>query len=70
MDHTGLTGIFEIRLEWAKEGSPSEAALAAAAGIDRVITAVENQLGLVLTPQDEAVDALVIDYAERPVMDS
>jgi uncharacterized protein (TIGR03435 family) len=69
VDHTGLTGTFDIHLEWATEGSPSGGGVSPAAGIDRMITAIQEQLGLVLALQKEAVDVLVIDHAERPVAD-
>jgi uncharacterized protein (TIGR03435 family) len=77
-DRTGLTGMFDIDLEWA----PSEAVLAAVAALrpgdgpprvdpDRpsLLTALEEQLGLRLQSTRGMVDVLVIEGAERPVDD-
>jgi uncharacterized protein (TIGR03435 family) len=66
VDRTGLTGTFDIDLEWAPESvSPADAST------DRVsiFTAVQEQLGLKLESTKAPVDVLVIDSAERPTPD-
>jgi uncharacterized protein (TIGR03435 family) len=77
-DRTGLTGPYDIDLEWA----PSEAILAAVAALrpgdaptradpDRpsLFTALEEQLGLRLQPARGMVDVLMIESAELPADD-
>jgi len=58
-DATGLTGGYDIALEWtlnevADDGKPS------------VFAALSERLGLVLKKEKVALDVLVIDRAERP----
>lgn len=62
VDHTGLTGNFDIELEWTSSGIEMSATEQ-----DRVRAAILDRLGLVLTPQDQTIDVTVIDHAERPV---
>ncbi len=68
IDRTGLTGMFNIDLEWtpvlSASGSPDGAA--AADTPVSIFTAVEEQLGLKLEPATAPIDVLVIDRAERP----
>jgi uncharacterized protein (TIGR03435 family) len=74
IDKTGLTGNFEINVEWSPNlaaPTPSDSALQTAAVDDGVslFTALEEQLGLKLEPSRGAVDVLVIDHVERPTAD-
>jgi uncharacterized protein (TIGR03435 family) len=59
-DRTGLTGLFDVDLEWAEE-----------AGSDKpsIFAAVQEQLGLKLESVREPVDVVVIDHVERPTED-
>lgn len=62
VDFTGLTGRYDIRLDWNRNelsgtSDPSDASLFAA---------IEEQLGLRLAPRKQGVDVLIIDGAERP----
>jgi uncharacterized protein (TIGR03435 family) len=59
VDRTGLSGTFDIDLEWA----PEETADARGPSI---FTAVQEQLGLKLESERAPVDVLVIDRVERP----
>jgi uncharacterized protein (TIGR03435 family) len=61
IDRTGLTGRFDIELEW----SPDQTAT------DRpsIFTAVQEQLGLKLESTRGPVEVLVIDHVERPTED-
>jgi uncharacterized protein (TIGR03435 family) len=63
-DRTGLSGPFDIDLEWS-----ANEALLAAAGTDlhpSIFTSVQDQLGLKLEPSGTLVEVLVIDSVERP----
>ena len=63
VDHTGLSGLFEIALRWNPEpgsGDPS---------LPSLFTAIQEQLGLKLEPRREPVEVLVVDRLERPSED-
>jgi uncharacterized protein (TIGR03435 family) len=60
VDRTGLTGLYQVRLQWAPDGQ---------AELPSLFTAVQEQLGLKLEPQRGPANVLVIDSAERPVDD-
>jgi len=70
IDKTGLTGLFNAKLQFAPEsaprqlsGSPGEAS---ASSDPSVFTAIQEQLGLKLEAAQEAVEILVVDHVERP----
>jgi uncharacterized protein (TIGR03435 family) len=60
LDRTGLTGIFNFRLQWM----PEQAGDAAAS--PSIFTALQEQLGLKLEAGKGPVELLVIDQAEEP----
>jgi uncharacterized protein (TIGR03435 family) len=57
VDHTGLTGIFDINLKWTPEDSTG-------IGPD-LFTAIQEQLGLKLESGKAPVEMLMIDHTER-----
>jgi uncharacterized protein (TIGR03435 family) len=63
VNHTGLEGIFNFKLQWTPEsakpvdGGPEGAP---------IYTAIQEQLGLRLRSQKAPVEILVIDHVERP----
>jgi len=63
-DRTGLTGTYDIHLQFIDDGSagnpPAESADSG------IFTAIQEQLGLKLVPAKGPVDVLVIDHIERP----
>jgi uncharacterized protein (TIGR03435 family) len=67
VDRTALEGTFNFKLQWTPEnvylGHPAEAA---AAEFPDIFTALQEQLGLRLRSTRLALDALVIDHAEKP----
>lgn len=69
VDRTGLTGRFDIDLEWSDPTAPAN--VDPAAQIDRpsLFTALQDQLGLDLQAGEEEVPVLVIDSIERPTPD-
>ncbi len=72
VDRTGLTGRFDLDLEWTP--APSAAPVGQdAAPVDpngtSIFTAVQEQLGLKLESTKAAVDVIVIDRVEHPTED-
>jgi uncharacterized protein (TIGR03435 family) len=75
IDQTGLTGLFEIHLDWTVEtpvpalATQAETARPGAAsdpeGAD-LLTSLQEQLGLILESKKAPVRVLVIDHIERP----
>jgi uncharacterized protein (TIGR03435 family) len=63
IDHTGLTGRYDIKLRFAPLNTPENSPIA-----DRplIFTALPEQLGLKLEPATAPLDVLVIDSAEKP----
>jgi uncharacterized protein (TIGR03435 family) len=74
IDNTGLTGTFDLYVEWTPTfqpppppGSPAAEAPASDAGVPAgQFTALAEQLGLRFAPQMGPIDVLVIDRVERP----
>jgi len=62
-DRTGLTGIYDVQLEFVPD-SPNATAAATEPGTD-IFDAVQSQLGLKLTPKKVPVEMLVIDHVEK-----
>jgi uncharacterized protein (TIGR03435 family) len=78
-DETGLTGSFEVTLNWTPDRVPQQPLDAppeigrAVAAIDpngpSLLTAVQEQLGLKLESIKGPVDVVVIDHVEQPTPD-
>jgi len=68
LDRTGLTGQYNIDLEWAE---PNTTGQGQALAIERpsVFTAVRERLGMKLEPRTESMEVLVIDNIQRPTPD-
>ena len=71
VNRTNLGGRFDVDLTWSSEplrASGSNAAPDAASPDDGVTlsTALQEQLGLKLVLRPEPIDAVVVDYIERP----
>jgi uncharacterized protein (TIGR03435 family) len=73
INKTGLTGHYDIDLEWASERfAPRPDATAGPApgfGGPSIFTALREQLGLKLESTKGPVDVLVIDHVEQPTPD-
>jgi uncharacterized protein (TIGR03435 family) len=66
-DRTGLTGAFDIDLQWAPgEVDVAPGGNSAQSDGPSIFTAVEEQLGLRLDSQRDRFDVLVVDRVERP----
>ena len=63
LDRTGLTGIYDLHLQWAPDltGTPDPDASPS------IFTALRQQLGRELRPNKGPVNTLVVDHLERPV---
>jgi uncharacterized protein (TIGR03435 family) len=59
MNQTGLTGSYDIEIEWAADDDED-------ADMPTLFTAIREQLGLALEPRKAAVDVVVIDRMEMP----
>ena len=64
VDRTGLTGLFDIDLEWTPD--PAGATAPPPDAGPSIFTAVQEQLGLKLEPATAPIDVIVIDSAEPP----
>ena len=60
VDHTGLTGSYDIKLSYAPLNDPN-----ATSNNPDIFTAIQDQLGLKLSPAKVPVDYLVIDHVDR-----
>lgn len=67
LDQTGLTGVYEIKLEWTPEtpGTGNAAASPSVPMGPTIFTAVQEQLGLRLENSRNPMDVLVIEHADR-----
>ncbi len=68
-DATGLSGVFDFKLEWDPEPAAEDAARGlASTGVTAapsLFTAIQAQLGLKLEGRRDGVEVLVIDHIER-----
>ena len=58
-DHTGIAGLYDVRLEWDESQSMDS-------GLPSLFGALEEQLGLKLNPAKGTVQVLVVDNVQRP----
>ena len=71
IDRTGLDGLYDLSLQWddapIREGGVA-GIVPAAPGNDHgsIFTAIQDQLGLRLEPQQAPVEVIVVDRMERP----
>jgi uncharacterized protein (TIGR03435 family) len=73
MDRTGLTGSYDVRLEWAEDplaagapGNPGAPPVSDDLAGPSLFTSLREQLGLRMDAAKGPVEVLVIDHAERP----
>jgi len=58
-DHTGIAGLYDVKLEWDESQSMDS-------GLPSLFGALEEQLGLKLKPAKGTVQVLVVDNVQRP----
>ncbi|MDE3167539.1 MAG: TIGR03435 family protein, partial [Acidobacteriota bacterium] len=75
VDQTGVAGHFDIRLDYTPQprggpillnGMPAPPPPAAESASPSIFTALQEQLGLKLSPARAPLDVIVVDRAERP----
>jgi bla regulator protein blaR1 len=79
VDRTGLTGSYDVLLEWTPERKPFASAADLPPGLPvpappstdgpSIFTAIQEQLGLKLQSARAPVEVLLIDHIERPAED-
>ncbi|HEY9137310.1 MAG TPA: TIGR03435 family protein [Terriglobus sp.] len=62
VDRTGLTGNYDVKLEW----SPDDGSAPADSNAPSFFRAIQEQLGLKLVPAKEPLEVLVLDHVEQP----
>jgi len=63
LDDTGLSGVFEITVDWTTDAEqPANDTIAGPS----IFTALQEQLGLRLTTKKKPVEIYVVDHVERP----
>jgi uncharacterized protein (TIGR03435 family) len=60
VDFTGLTGQFDLTLDWSPDGNQAEDATSPS-----ITTAIQEQLGLKLEPRKVPLEVFVIDRASK-----
>jgi uncharacterized protein (TIGR03435 family) len=66
LDRTGLTGVYDFKLEWSGEEQSADGATATNPAGASIFTAIQQQLGLKLDSTKAAVEVFVIEQAARP----
>jgi uncharacterized protein (TIGR03435 family) len=72
LDQTGLSGNYEMTLEWIRDepqviaGSPGSAVVPPDLTGPSLFTAIQEQLGLKLEAKKGPIDMLIVDRAEKP----
>jgi uncharacterized protein (TIGR03435 family) len=66
IDRTSIAGLFDIHLEFSDLENPAGRSGDADNAAPSVFTAVQEQLGLKLSPDKGPVEVLVIDHVEKP----
>jgi uncharacterized protein (TIGR03435 family) len=66
VDHTGLSGLFDVTLEWTIE---DQFVARGASASPTIFPAIQQQLGLRLESARGPVDTLVVDRLEQPTED-
>ena len=66
LDRTGLTGSYDMELQWRQEGALTATPTASISDDPSIFTAVREQLGLKLESRREPMDVLVIEHVEQP----
>jgi uncharacterized protein (TIGR03435 family) len=66
LDATGISGVFDFKLEWSREESVVKTADRNEPAGPSIFTALQEQLGLRLESGKSPVEIIVVDHAEKP----
>jgi uncharacterized protein (TIGR03435 family) len=66
IDKTGITGVFDVRLQWVPESTSPDSRPAEIPGAPDIRTALRDQLGLKLVSAKLPVEVLVVDNVGQP----
>ena len=66
MDQTGLNGIYDFKIDWARENVNGADAAGVPSGGPSLFTAVQEVLGLRLEAGNAPFETVVIEFAARP----
>lgn len=66
LDATGISGVFDFKLEWSREESVVKTADGNEPAGPSIFTALQEQLGLKLESGKSPVEIVVVDHAEKP----
>jgi uncharacterized protein (TIGR03435 family) len=66
VNRTGLTGVFNLKLEWSRENPGAAGTPKGDPDRPSIFTAIQEQLGLRLHSQKTEIETIVIEHAERP----
>ena len=69
IDNTGITGVYDFKLEWQPDHSPPRGEpgeIATDPSAPSIFSALQEQLGLKLESQKVAIPMIVIDHIEEP----
>jgi uncharacterized protein (TIGR03435 family) len=66
LDATGVTGVFDFKLEWSREEYVVKTADGNEPAAPSIFTALQEQLGLKLESGKSPVEIVVVDHAEKP----
>jgi uncharacterized protein (TIGR03435 family) len=66
IDHTGLTGIWDVDLKWEAPPLSDVPGAGTDMNLDPISASLREQLGLTLQATKSDIEALVIERAERP----
>jgi uncharacterized protein (TIGR03435 family) len=66
LDRTGLTGVYDFKLEWSAEEQSADRATSTNPAGPSIFTAVQEQLGLKLESTKAPVEFFVIEQAAKP----
>lgn len=66
IDKTGLTGSYDVTLDWAGDNAAGAPSTSPDEAVPSLFTALQEQLGLRLVETKGPVEVIVIDHIERP----
>ena len=66
IDKTGITGVFDVGLQWVPESTTPDSRPAEIPGAPDIRTALRDQLGLKLVSAKLPMEVLVVDNVNQP----